>query len=82
VKKAHEEIAMGKGLISNAGQIRGFCQCRRERERCWMQLRYDAAITGCKYSTVATEVMAALKGIGPRILKEWEEREGKGRRHG
>lgn len=31
---------------------------------------------GCAYLAVVTESVAAILGIGPRLVKEWEQREG------
>ena len=82
VRQAHEEVAIGKGLLSNTGQIGGsFCKCRRMKETCWIQLRYETKSGSYKCYTVATEVVAAIKGIGPTLFRGWEEREGGARGH-
>ena len=47
-----------------------------------MQLREGPAAKGCKDAAVATEVMAALRGVGPTMIKEWEDREGRVRGQG
>lgn len=79
VRKTHEDVGRGMSGVENAGQMGGgFCGgCKNSKQRCWMRFREPGVKSGkCKYSTVVTETVAAILAIGPRMVREWEEREG------
>ena len=80
VGEAHGEVQTGTLSMENAANMGGFCGlCTRTRQYCWMQVRHRAGKKGCRCTAVVTESWATILAIGPQMVREWEEREGKQR---
>ncbi len=77
VEEAHKEVEKGILSGSSVEEMYGGCEgCEGRRTDCWLQIKDGAEQTGCKYGGVVTESVAGILAIGPKMVRQWEEREG------
>lgn len=76
------------GVDINVGRrergFAGFCEGRsRERMDCWVlgegRKGGEGVVGVCRFEGVVRESVAAILGTDARIVRDWEEREGRGR---
>ena len=80
VEQAHREVEQGMLSVDEEEVLEGRCGgCDMSRTSCWLEVRQRADMKGCKYHGVVTESVAAILAIGPDMVRQWEEREGRRR---
>ena len=78
VEKAHQEVEKGILSVDGAEELEGRCgECLQSKTRCWLQIKSGVDKKGCKQRGVVTESVSGILAIGPDMVREWEEREGR-----
>ena len=80
VHTAHGDVEIGLSLAEGVEEVEGSCVlCWQPITDCWMQVKREATRQQCEYYGVIPEVVAGVLAIGPEMVGEWEDREGRRR---